>query len=537
MNQTGTRNEDHGVEAIGLDGTGRVFWNLGEAALLERAVARAEGRLSDTGALVAATAPPAAPGPDDRYIVRDAASEDGVWWDGVNALERDRFERLKADMLAHAGGRTLFAQDLHAGTGPGRRVNVRVLSEHAWHALFVRNMLFRPEAAELLGFVPELTILCTPGFRAEPETHGVRSSTVVAVDLARGLVLIAGTLHAGEITASLFAWLAHALPDRGLLPLAGAASVGAAGDVAVFLGRPGTGTTALAADPARTLIADGAHIWSADGIGAVAGGSHARTRGLSPDAAPALYAAVRRFGSVMENVALDPDSRAPDFDDAAPAGDARAAFPLSFLAGARAEGNAGAPKHIFLLAGDAFGVLPPIARLTPAQALYHYLSGYGATPEGTEAGGEMPRATFCAGGAPAVLPRHPSVYGGLLRDLLARHAPSCWLVNTGWIGGRAGIGQRVPLALTRRLVEAALSGALDGAEFRTDPNFGFAVPTGIEGVDPRLLDPARNWPTRIDYSMTARRLVGLFSANFARFEKAVDEEVRAAQPGLAIAAE
>ncbi|MCK0207159.1 phosphoenolpyruvate carboxykinase (ATP) [Starkeya koreensis] len=542
MNQTGTHNEDHGAEAIGLSGTGRVFWNLREAALCERAVARAEGRLSDTGALVVATVPPPTLDEQDRYVVRDEAVEDGARWEGANPLPRASFETLKADMLAYAGGRTLFGQDLYAGADP---VPVRVLTEHAWQALFVRNLLRRPEPSALAGFVPQLTILSTPGFRAEPEKHGVRGTGAVACDLAQGLVLIAGTLHAEEMEAALAAGLAH-MPahspaERGRLVLSGAASVeegstGTTGDLALFLGRSGAGATTLAAGPARTLCADGLLAWGQDGIEPVGAGCHPRTRGLSPDNAPAFHAAARRFGAVLANVGLDPEGRAPDFDDDAPAGEGRAAFPLDFLPGGGAP-MAGRPRHVFLLVHDAFGVLPPIARLTPSQALYHFLSGYQGDVTSTESGAEAPQARFAPGGAAIALPTPPSTESRLLRELLARDAPGCWLVNTGWLGSRAGTGRRVPLAVTRRLVEAALSGALDAGETRTDPNFGFAVPVEVEGVERALLDPARAWPTRIDYSMTARRLVGLFTANFARFESAVDEEVRGAQPGVAIAAE
>lgn len=537
MNQTGTHNEDHGAEAIGLSGTGRVFWNLREAALCERAVARAEGRLSDTGALVVATIPPPALEEQDRYVVRDEVDADGAWWDGANPLARAHFEALKSDMFAYAGGRTLFAQDLLAGSDPAGRAALRVLTEHAWQALFMRNLLRRPEADELAGFMPQLTIVSTPGFRAEPEKHGVRGTGAVACDLAQNLVLIAGTPHAEEIEGALCAWLAHVLPGRERLALSGAASLGAAGELALFLGRAGTGATTLAFDPARRLFADGVMAWGREGIDALGAGCHVRVPALSPESGEALHGAARRFGAVLANVPLDPDSRAPDFGEGALAGEGRAAFPLAFLTDSGSGAAAHRPRHLFLMVNDAFGVLPPIARLTPAQMLYHFLSGYAGTVATTDSGAETPQAGFRPCGTAIALPRQPAEEGRLLRELLARHEPTCWLLNTGWIGRRGGNGQRVPLNATRALVGAALAGALDAAEFRTDPNFGFAVPVEVEGVERALLDPARAWPTRIDYSMTARRLVGLFTANFARFEAAVDEEVRAAQPGLAMAAE
>lgn len=532
LNQTGTHNEQHGAEAIGLSGTGRVFWNLGPAALYERVVARGEARLSDSGALVVATAPHTGLSLDDRYIVRDEAEADDAGQESPGTLSRGQFEALKADLLAHAGGRTLFAQDLHAGTGAADRIGVRVLAEHAWHALFMRNMLRAPDAPELADFVPALTVLCVPGFKADPEKHGVRTPTAIACDLANGLVLIAGTLHAGEIKEAVFGHLAHVLPARGVLPVNGAANVGPEGDVALFLGASGAGKTTLADDPARARRGDGAQGWSTDGLIAFEEGCYAGTLGLAPDATPAIHAAARRFGTVLENVFIDPDTRVPDFGDASLTDNPRAAYSPDDVADGRVEANSGAPKNIFLLAVDGFGVLPPLARLTPAQALYHFLSGYSAPP----GDGERP-ARFSAGFAAAPLSRAPSVHGDLLRDLIAGNETRCWLVNTGWIGGRAGAGQRVPLATTRRLVAAVLGGELEAAKFRTDQYFGFAVPVAVDGVDSRLLDPARAWPTRIDHAMAARRLVGLFTANFARFETAVDDEVRRAQPGMAIAAE
>ncbi|MDF2618844.1 MAG: phosphoenolpyruvate carboxykinase [Xanthobacteraceae bacterium] len=537
MNQTGTRNEDHGAEAIGLSGTGRVFWNLSEPVLCERAVARGEARLSVDGALVAVTAPHTGRSPDDRYIVREEATEETIWWDNANALSRENFETLKTDLLAYAGGRTLFAQDLDAGADPAQRIGVRVFTEHAWHALFIRTMLRAPEAATLAGFMPQLTLICVPGFKADPERHGVRSTTVIACDFAQGLVLIGGTLYAGEMKKSVFSYLNYTLPERGVLPMHCSANTGKDGDAAVFFGLSGTGKTTLSADPERALIGDDEHGWSESGIFNIEGGCYAKTIRLSAEAEPAIYAASRRFGTVLENVVLDGETRAPDFDDGSLAENARSAYPLDFIPNARADGRGGIPKNVVMLTCDAFGVMPPLARLTPAQAMYHFLSGYTAKVAGTEAGVSEPKATFSTCFGAPFMPRHPSVYGNLLRDKIAKHGTECWLVNTGWIGGRAGIGNRIPIETTRRLLEAALSDELAEVEFRTDPHFGFAVPVAVEGVDARVLDPARNWPTRIDHAMTARKLVGMFSANFARFEKAVDDEVRAAQPGMAIAAE
>ncbi len=536
MQETGTHNQGHAANEAGLSGTGKVFWNLNEPALYERAIARGEARLTTSGALVAETGSHTGRSPNDRYIVRDDATENAIWWDNANGMSPEQFQALHEDFLAHAASRTLFAQDLHAGADPAHRIGVRVFTEQAWHSLFIRTMLRRPEREELSQFVPKLTILCLPAFRADPERHGVRSSTVIACDFTEGLILIGGTSYAGEMKKSVFSYLNYLLPANGVMPMHCSANVGQDGDVALFFGLSGTGKTTLSADPARALIGDDEHGWSAEGVFNFEGGCYAKTIRLSRDSEPEIFAATERFGTVLENVVLD-ETRTPDFDDATLAENARAAYPLSFIANAREDGLAGIPKHIIMLTCDAFGVMPPIAKLTPAQAMYHFLSGYTAKVAGTEKGVSEPQATFSTCFGAPFMPRHPSVYGNLLRDLIAQHGVECWLVNTGWTGGKAGIGQRTPIEVTRRLLTAAMDGSLSEGEFRTDPNFGFAVPTMVEGVDGKLLDPVRAWNSRMEYAMTARKLVGMFTENFARFEQAVDEDVRDAQPRMAIAAE
>ncbi|QIB34346.1 phosphoenolpyruvate carboxykinase (ATP) [Ancylobacter pratisalsi] len=541
MHQTGIRNQEHDATASGLSGTGKVFWNLTQSVLYERAIARGEARLSAFGALAADTAPHTGPSFEDRYIVRDEAGEDTVEdtlsWDNANALSRENFDALKADILAHCAGKTLFAQDLDAGADPARRVGVRLFCEHAWQGLFLRNLLRHPDRDALSRYVPQLTIFCAPGFKADPERHGVRSGTVIASDLDRGIVLIAGTLHAGEVIEAISNYLWHILPARGVLPLHCAANVGETDDVALFFGAAGSGKTAVAVDSSRALIGDDQHGWGPDGIFSLEGGCYARTTGLSAEAEPTPFAATRRFGTVLENVALDPDTRMPDLDSAALSDNARAAYPIDFLSNIRKDGCGRAPRSILFLTQDTFGVLPPLARLTPAQAMYHFLSGYAGEVTATDTGAPEPQATFAPCFGAAFLPQPPSVYGTMLGDLIAEHGVECWLVNTGWSGGRAGTGARIPLETTRRLVAAALDGSLTEVETRTDPYFGVAVPTEVEGVDPRLLDPSRTWASRMDYAMTARRLVGMFTDNFTRFETAVDDEVRHAQPRTAIAAE
>ncbi|HSI40288.1 MAG TPA: phosphoenolpyruvate carboxykinase [Xanthobacteraceae bacterium] len=537
MHQTGTRNDAHGAETFGLQGAGTVYWNLTAPALYERAIARGEARLTAGGALAAETGVHTGRSPKDKFIVRDADTEDEVWWDNNGAISREQFELIYQDFLAYADGKSLFAQDLHAGAEPAQRLNVRVFTEFAWHSLFIRTMLIRPERGDLAGFEPQMTILCLPGFKADPERHGVRSQTVIACDFSRGVVLIGGTSYAGEMKKSVFSYLNYLLPARGVMPMHGSANVGPAGDVAVFFGLSGTGKTTLSADPTRTLIGDDEHGWSQSGIFNFEGGCYAKTIRLSPEAEPEIFAAADRFGTVLENVVLNADTRVPDFDDGALAENARAAYPLDAIANASRSGRAGQPRNIVMLTCDAFGVLPPIAKLTPAEAMYHFLSGYTAKVAGTEKGVTEPEATFSTCFGAPFMPRHPSVYGNLLRDLIAQHGVNCWLVNTGWTGGKYGVGRRMPIHVTRRLLAAVLDGALLEADYRTDPYFGFAVPTSLPGIEPHILNPAKTWESMGDFDATARRLVGMFRDNFSRFEPYVDTDVREAQPRTALAAE
>jgi phosphoenolpyruvate carboxykinase (ATP) len=403
--------------------------------------------------------------------------------------------------------------------------------------MFIRALLIRPERAELAHYVPDFTILSLPSFKADPKRHGVRSETVIALDFTRRIILIGGTSYAGEMKKSVFTTLNYYLPAESVMPMHCSANVGPAGDVALFFGLSGTGKTTLSADPTRTLIGDDEHGWGPHGVFNFEGGCYAKCIKLSEEAEPEIYATTHRFGTVLENVVFDPDTRICDFDDESKTENTRAAYPLEFIPNASRTGRAGQPRNIVFLTADAFGVMPPIAKLTPAQAMYHFLSGYTAKVAGTEKGlvGVQPEFSTCFG-AP-FLPRHPSIYGNLLRELISAHEVDCWLVNTGWTGGIYGVGRRMPIKVTRTLLAAALDGSLKNTKFRTDPYFGFRVPTQLGGVEPHLLYPQKTWQNKLEFDQTARKLVDMFQKNFVQFEDHVDPDVRAAAPEVRIAAE
>ena len=530
LRQTGVWNPSHGADAFGFTDLGGVNWNLSEAVLVERAVRRGEASLSSTGALTAETGVHTGRSPQDKFVVRDETTEDMVWWDANAAITPEQFETLRQDFIAHAAGRELFAQDLYGGADPEHRVKARVYTEYAWHSMFIRTMLIRPDRSELAGFTPDLTILDFPSFQADPERHGVRSGTVIAVDFARGVVLIGGTSYAGEMKKSVFTFLNYLLPETGVMPMHCSANVGPNGDVAIFFGLSGTGKTTLSADPARTLIGDDEHGWGPNGVFNFEGGCYAKTIKLSQSQEPEIFAAAHRFGAILENVPLNPETRAPDFEDVSRTENTRVAYPLDFIPNASVTGRAGHPKNIVMLTCDAFGVLPPIARLTPAQAMYHFLSGYTAKVAGTETGVTEPQATFSTCFGAPFMPRDAAVYGELLKALIAEHQVECWLVNTGWTGGAYGIGKRIALTETRALLHAALNGSLKDAEGRVEKNFCLWVPNQVEGVESDILRPRKTWADKSGYDAAAARVRDMFETNFAAFAAHVDDEVRAAGP-------
>ena len=537
MTETGKRNAAAGPETFGFKNLSAVHWNYLEPSLYEAAIQRNEGQIAAGGALVVETGVHTGRSAKDKFVVRDATTEDNIWWDNNAPMSPEQFETLYADFLAHAEGRELFAQDLYGGADPRYRLPTRVYTEYAWHSLFIRNLLIRPEFSSLDDFIPELTIVDLPSFRADPERHGCRTETVIACNFDKKIILIGGTSYAGEMKKSVFTVLNYLLPPQKVMPMHCSANVGDDGDAALFFGLSGTGKTTLSADASRTLIGDDEHGWGADGIFNFEGGCYAKTIKLSAEAEPEIHEATQRFGAVLENVVLDETTLVPDFDDGSKTENTRGGYPIHFIPNASDTGRAPHPKNIIMLTADAFGVLPPIAKLTPAQAMYHFLSGYTAKVAGTEKGVTEPQATFSTCFGSPFMPRHPSAYGNLLRELIDIHGADCWLVNTGWTGGAYGVGHRMPIRETRALLTGALDGSLKTAEFRTDPNFGFQVPVAVHDVNTAILDPRGTWDDKEAYDAQASKLVRMFVENFAKFEAHVDAAVRDAAPAVASAAE
>ncbi len=508
--------------------------NLGTAPLVEHAVTNGEGVLAADGPLVVETGKHTGRSASDKFIVRDGVTEHTVWWGKTNVeMSPEHFAALKEDFLAALGEKDkLYVADLFGGSQKEHRVNVRVINEKAWHNLFIRTLLVRPTAEDLDGFIPEYTIIDLPSFRADPARHGCRSETVIAVNLSEKLILIGGTAYAGEMKKSVFGILNYLLPAKGVMPMHCSANIGPDGKTAVFFGLSGTGKTTLSADASRTLIGDDEHGWSDTAVFNFEGGCYAKMIRLSEEAEPEIYATTKRFGTVLENVVIDPVTRQLDLDDNSLAENSRGAYPIDFIPNCSEENLGPVPANIIMLTADAFGVLPPIARLTPEQAMYHFLSGYTAKVAGTEIGVTEPQATFSTCFGAPFMPRHPSVYGNLLKERIAKGNVKCWLVNTGWFGGKATMDgiSRMPIKATRALLNAALDGSLNDVAFREDPNFGFEVPVAVPGVDDQLLDPRGAWADAAEYDATAQSLVRQFIENFAQFEDHVDEAVRKAAP-------
>jgi phosphoenolpyruvate carboxykinase (ATP) len=539
VHETGLKNGAYGADKFGFKDLKEVHWNLDAPILYEHAVAAREGHIVQGGPFCAETGHHTGRSPKDKHTVVDATTENVVWWDGNRKQSKEHFENLLKDFQAHVGGKKLFAQDLYGGADPKYRIKVRVFTEYAWHSLFIRQLLIRPDRSELASFIPEMTIVDLPSFKPDAKRHGGRegSDTMVAIDFTRKIVLICGSSYAGEMKKSVFTALNFYLPAQGVMPMHCSANVGKDGDVALFFGLSGTGKTTLSADPNRILIGDDEHGWGPDGVFNFEGGCYAKCIKLSEEAEPEIYAATNRFGAVLENVVFDPQTRVCDWDDDKKTENTRSAYPIEFMPLASKTGRAGQPKNIIFLAADAYGVMPPIAKLTPAQAMYHFLSGYTAKVAGTEKGlvGVEPEFSTCF--AAPFLPRPPQEYGNLLRELIAKYKVDCWLVNSGWTGGVYGVGRRMPIKVTRALVTGALDGSLKNANYRTDPYFGFSVPTSVPGIEPHLLYPMKTWKDKAAFDETARKLVGMFQKNFVKYEKHVDADVLNAAPEVRLAAE
>jgi phosphoenolpyruvate carboxykinase (ATP) len=529
-----TQNAAHsryGLEKHGIQNVSAVYWNLPAPHLYEEAIRRREARLAHLGPLVVRTGHHTGRSPNDKFVVREPSSADRIWWGKANRpMEPDAFATLYRRLLAYWQGRDLFVQDCFAGADPDYRLPLRVITETAWHSLFARDMFVRATAEELAGHVPQFTLIHAPSFHAVPEVDGTASEVFVVINFGQQLVLIGGTHYAGEIKKSIFTVLNYLLPQRQVLSMHCSANIGAAGDVAIFFGLSGTGKTTLSADPTRTLIGDDEHGWSDKGVFNFEGGCYAKIIRLSPQAEPEIYETTRRFGTILENVGFDSETTRLDLDDDSLTENTRAAYPISHIANAKRDGLGGHPSNIIMLTCDAFGVLPPIARLTPAQAMYHFLSGYTAKVAGTERGVKEPTATFSTCFGAPFMALSPTVYADLLGEKIARHRVNVWLVNTGWSGGPYGVGRRMEIAHTRALVNAALSGALNDGPTAPDPTFGIAVPTACPDVPPVVLSPRNTWADTAAYDAQAHTLAGMFAENFRAYADHVGDEVRAAGP-------
>jgi phosphoenolpyruvate carboxykinase (ATP) len=520
--------DEHGVR------TARpVHWNLSTPGLYEMAIRRGEGVLAVEGPIVCRTGVHTGRSPDDKFMVKEPSSEGQIAWGKVNRpMDLAHFDALKRDMLAHLADRELFVQDLYAGADEQYRLSVRFIQELAWHNLFVRNLFIVPPAEELASFTPGFTVITAPSFRADPDRHGTRSDVAIAVNAGTSEVLIAGTSYAGENKKSIFTVLNYLLPLQGVLSMHCSANVGPEGDTALFFGLSGTGKTTLSSDPHRRLIGDDEHGWSDKGVFNFEGGCYAKMIRLSADAEPQIFATTHRFGTVLENVVIDPETRRLDLDDASLTENTRGAYPIEFIDNALPSGIGGHPANIVMLTADAFGVLPPIARLSPEGAMYHFLSGYTAKVAGTEKGVKDPSATFSTCFGAPFLPLNPNVYARGLGERIARHNSRVWLVNTGWTGGPFGVGSRMKISHTRAMIDAALSGALDKVEYQRHPGFNLDMPTRCPNVPSEVLDPRRTWSDKPAYDAQAKKLATMFVENFGAFASDVAPGVIEAGPRI-----
>lgn len=524
----------HGLDHHGIRNVGRVYWTLSTPELYEQIIRRREALLVHLGPIVVRTGHTTGRSPDDKFIVDETSARDKIHWDGkVNRpISEENYWKLYDLMLNYIQGKDLFVQDCNVGADARYRIPIRIITEDAWQSLFARNMFIQiKDREELMNHVPEFRVLALPGLHAQPPNeYGVDSETFVVVNFGEKTILIGGTRYGGEIKKSIFTILNYLLPQNEVLSMHCSANVGFKGDVALFFGLSGTGKTTLSADPERALVGDDEHGWSDHGIFNFEGGCYAKVIRLSKEAEPAIYECTRRFGTIMENVMVDYETRRVDLNDDSFTENTRAAYPISHLPNVVRDGVVGHPTNIIFLTCDSFGVMPPVAKLTPEQAMYHFLSGYTARVAGTERGIDEPVPVFSACFGAPFMALHPGVYAKMLGERIARHNVNCWLVNTGWTGGPYGTGHRMDIAVTRTILRAVLDGDLDRVAIREDPFFGFEVPTACPEVDPRILDPRNTWRDQEGYDRTAADLCGRFRDNFTKFEGGVDPEIAAAAP-------
>lgn len=525
---------NYDLDNQGLRNLNMIYWTLPTPALIERIVTRREGTLAHEGAVVVRTGTHTGRAPNDKFIVSGSKDDDKIWWGKINQpLDPQKFERIYLRMTAYFQSRDVFVQDTTAAADPQYRLPIRVVTETAWHNLFARNLFIRNQPGELAAHVPQFTVFHAPGFHAIPDEDGTNSENFVILNLDKGLILIGGTSYAGEIKKSIFSVLNYLLPPQGVLPMHCSANLdNQTGQVALFFGLSGTGKTTLSSDPDRLLIGDDEHGWGDDGVFNFEGGCYAKVIRLEKELEPIIWEATRHFGAVLENVSMEQLSRRVDFNDPSLTENTRAAYPIGFLKGFVPSGRGAHPKHVFFLTADAFGVMPPISRLTPDQAMYYFLSGYTSKLAGTEKGlGSEPQATFSTCFAAPFLPLHPSVYAKLLGEKLSLHNSQVWLINTGWSGGPYGVGSRIRLPYTRAMVSAVLKGELEDVPMRKDSNFKVAIPEHVPGVPDKLLDPHQTWEDQEAYDRQVKTLITRFQVNFTQFSGEVSPEVAAAGPG------
>lgn len=509
----------HGLRSLGINPSGEVHYNFGSPQLIQSAIRRGEGELADMGPFVAVTRPHTGRSPNDKFVVRERTTENDVDWGKVNQpIGEEQYKLLLEDVRDYLSRQNeLFVEDLYCGADPAYRLSVRYVSPNAWHMAFVRNMFIRPAQSELAGFAQNFTVLHAPEFEAEPGKHGTRTSTFIILNLAERTILIGGTRYAGELKKSMFTVMNYLLPKQEVLSMHCSANTGKEGDTALFFGLSGTGKTTLSADPSRSLIGDDEHGWSNDGVFNFEGGCYAKVINLSPENEPDIYQTTQMFGTILENVVLDSTTRRVKFEDQSITENTRASYPLNYIRNHVPNGRGGHPKNVVFLTADAFGVLPPIAKLSPEQAMYYFLSGYTAKVAGTERGVTEPQATFSACFGAVFLVWHPAKYAHMLGELLREHGSNVWLVNTGWSGGAYGVGKRMKLSNTRAMVTAALSGKLDNAATTVDPVFGLSIPNEVPDVPSEVLNPRQTWSDGGAYDAQAKKLAEMFRKNFEKF--------------------